>query len=396
MKRELFIIGLSACIWGCGQRVVDNDQEKEIDPAAHYNPQFEPLEIISEVSYPNGFNMTLYDDKQQEKLASIYSPDGKFELTVDSLPVNEVYFLTFSGKARAFGIDSMSWEERIPVFHESGKTLQLQSRPYAGLESVSKVRFYIDGSDEQQFLNEWQKALDDKLAEIENRVTQTITIGGHSTTAAKASHENPNVVMEKITAEKIEQRKPLMTTMFLIYTRNDHRSKQQAYREIYDQASESVKRSKYGVDLRRRIERITSSVSKIDPNELLNVADEQLMPLDTAKYNQYSYWLLSFWTSHDKESIANFPQVEQAVSAIDSGKVALLYISLDSRFSRWRENSMKHKLTNSYMVRAETRQQLIDELYLSELPRYLLMRRDGTVVMDDIPVEELTSLLETR
>ena len=111
-----------------------------------YHPYAATLTLQSSVDYPSGIRATLYDDRERAELASVSSADGHFEMVVPDLPVNEVYFLKLEGKRRAFGMEGLTWEERVPVYVSAGsEAVQLVGNPYSGPESVSQMRFYVGG-----------------------------------------------------------------------------------------------------------------------------------------------------------------------------------------------------------------------------------------------------------
>lgn len=117
------------------------------------------------------------------------------------------------------------------------------------------------------------------------------------------------------------------------------------------------------------------------------------MPLDTAHLGQFRYWVLYFWSARSPSAKEGIRELEDAVAQAPSGTVAPVFVSVDEVFSRWRTVSRELALEHSYFVRKEARQKLVNTLYLTDLPRVVLMHPDGTVLNDDLDVSTLPSLL---
>lgn len=396
IKNRLYIFLFSLVITfcnSCGQSPNDTAKgEENTLPEYVYRPKQATFLLKSELPYPTGFNVTLYDDKASTEIASVESADGKFELKVDSLAEREVYFVKLRGTRRAFNVDGMSWEETVPVFFEGGQSYQLQSTPYNGPESVSRARFFVEGGAEQTLLNQWQSAINQGIADLENQVSNMMKSSAASGKEVGTRAANEYQIRQRETAKHITAGDPTVANLYLIYLQNDHRSKHGHYQELYASADKGAQDSKYGVDLMQRITRVTTPLDSIDVAADLNLADKQLMPLDTLKYGEYHYWLLFFWNK-PADLKSGLPAFKDALAHVDSSAVLPIYISMDERFSRWREHSDDMGLTNSFIVRRESQQALIDLLYLTETPRYLIMKPTGEVVQDDIALDDLEAVL---
>lgn len=364
------------------------------DPATVYNPHLSTLVIRSEIDYPTGFKATLYDDKERVELASVEASDGNFVLETPELAVNEVYFLKLEGTRRAFGMDGMTWEERVPVYfdHKSGN-LNLIGTPYRGMESVSQMRFHIEGGEVQEELNQWQAASDKHAAAVENQIAQRVTWGGGTVSTKQSRRETLRDGLERITKDFIKVDSPNVAALFLIYRQQDHRQQHEVYQSIYHRASPNAQQSKYGADLMRRIAKIHTPADSIRLEGHSVLADGRLMPLDTAALGSYPYWLLYFWSTRDLASMQGIPEVYEAIKPLDPTQVVPIFISVDEVFSRWREKSQDLGLEHSYLIRRGARQGVVNTLYLERLPRAVLVEAGGSVLEDDVDLEALSRLL---
>lgn len=371
-----------------------NEPPATPDPAMIYQPFRTTLTIESTVDYPTGITATLYDDREREELASVTSADGHFQLTVPDIPVNEVYFLKLEGKRSAFGIKGLDWEERVPVyFSQRSSPMQLVGKPYNGPESVSKMRFHVSGAEVQAVLNAWQEEINAHSARIENQVAQHASLGGIQASNKGELGESLRDGLDRIGRKWIDADSTHMARLFLIYRRNDHREKLAEYQERYAQTPQRARQSKYGVDLARRIKKIHTPVDVLSLEGDSILADGGLMPLDTTRLNPFWYWVLYFWSARSPSATDGIRELEHAVAQAPQGTVVPIFVSVDEVFSRWRTASRELGLEHSYFVRKEARQALVNALYLTDLPRVVLMQPGGTVLNDDVVVSELPSLL---
>lgn len=388
----LLLLGLCVACGGTPEQAVAPPPAP--DPATVYDPYLSTLTIRSEIDYPTGFKATLYDDRERTELASATTANGHFVLEVPGLATNEVYFLKLEGKRRAFGMDGLAWEERVPLyFSPSGEAVALQGKPYHGAESVSRMRFYVEGGEAQASLNEWQDANNSLVARIENQVSQEASLGGITSSKKRVQRESLRAGIDRIAREAIATDSPNVATLFLVYRRNDHRDKHVAYQDIYARTAPSARQSKYGVDLARRIQKIHAPVEAISIVGDSVLADGRLMPLDTAALGNPDYWLLYFWSSREKASVAGLEALQEALGESEPGRATSIFVSVDEVFSRWRARSQELGLAHSYFIRKESRQDLINALYLTEVPRIVLMRPDGSVLDDDVDLASLPSTL---
>lgn len=363
--------------------------ETTVAKEALYTPQTAEFNLKGSVANTSAITISLYNDAQSQELAKTTTTGGSFQLSAPNLAKNEVYFLHLQGKTYIPGLDSIDWIEKVPVFFADNTELSLVGSPYDGMESLSKMRFHIEANGaEQQFLNEWQSVVDAKTAEIENQITSTYALGGG---AAKQSgkRENMETALNDISESFIALQKPLVSTLFLVSQRTDHRSKRGQYKEIYAQADDAVQQSKYGVDLFNRITRINNSIAKIDMDQMLVATDSKMLPFKIDNYEQKEYLVFSYWASWEAASIANLELVKSIVDSVNNEKIGLIHLSLDDRYSVWKDLNDENKLEGSYMLRGEAKQKMIDSLYLSELPRYMVVKPDGTIVNSDVELGSL-------
>src|SRR5690606_34482894 len=127
---------------------------------------------------------------------------------------------------------------------------------------------------------------------------------------------------------------------------------------------------------------ITHAATEIDFSEILTARSSRLLPFQPETFADKEYLVLYIWASWEPKAAAPLEAVTQVVGGYEN--VALLYFSLDTRMSDWKPLTDNMELENSYMVRAETRQASIDQLYLTELPRIMIVKPDGQIVEQDL------------
>ncbi|SKB92682.1 hypothetical protein SAMN05660226_03836 [Parapedobacter luteus] len=386
-----FSIALFAFFLGCR-----SGSNKKDTSAAYttYEPAMGTLRILSDVENPEITSVKLLNDKKKDSLAAVAPRNGKFTLVVNQLPMHEVYFLEIHGKSTRRGTDGLDWTAYIPVYLEkSDAKLMLDHRFFDHPGSISKAKFSIQGgSNEQALLNDWQEALDEQQAEAEGKALHYTF--GSGMAAQKQDTAGETADQEStITQRFIQQKKPLVASLFLAYTTNAHRTYAIAYNELYQAMPDSARRTKYGIDLIQRLTRIMNPIQQLNPATQVIAVDEGLKQLTWPDFDTYKYLLLCFWNSADKAGHAAIKRIDEQASALKQQEIALIHLSVDSRFSQWKKWSPPLGLQHNYKLRKEIQQPLIDSLYLTELPRYVLIRPSGEVVDADVSLDALNRLL---
>lgn len=315
----------------------------------------------------------LFGDNGRDTLQTFTATNGQLDHSLTNLPVNEVYFLEIEGaKPDDRGVD-IKWWYNFPIFLEDGAELALNHKDNPNTDVyVTPYHFYVEnGSEEQKYLEAWHAdyLFDDQ---VETRTAEQIA---------------------KINQDYISKETPLVSNLYLIYRQSDHRSNMDAYQSVYENAPEHAKNSKYGIDLANRIYRIQNHVEQIDVAGLLASRTSQLYPFDPETYADKDHLLLVFWASWEPTAAIQVPNIQELVNKTGQSGVEVLYFSLDTKMSLWKPMTEDLALDNSFMLRAEIRQQAIDELYLTELPRYMIITPDGQVIENDLAYEDLESAI---
>lgn len=370
------------------------DTDRNTDGRYAYHPKAGNFSIVSDIPNPEITTARLLDDRRQDSLAAATIADGRLTLDASQLPLNEVYFLEISGKSNRTGTSGLDWTEYVPIFFDKdGTKLNVGQRSFDHPGSISGVKFSVltDG-DEQQLLNEWQNALNDRQADEEGRMVH-YTLGGSGSKKVDTGDEQ-QADEDGITQRFIQQEKPSIASLFLAYTSNSHRKYAAEYEALYGAVSGEARQTKYGVDLRQRLDRIGNPVRRIALATQLVAVDPGLNRLKWSDFDTYDYLLLAFWNSMDKAAHADVKQLEDQAHALEQQETAVIHISVDSRLSQWKKMSQPLNLRHNYKLRNEVQQPLIDSLYMTELPRYVLIQPDGNVIDADVSLDELPQLLK--
>lgn len=353
-----------------------------------YRPKFATLHISSDINNPEITAIKLLNDKRTDSLATAKTENGAFVLVVDSLPIHEVYFLEIMGRSVRSGTSGLSWTEHVPVYLEERTEARLEQRSFDHPGSISKTSFFIGGgSDEQEALNDWQAALNGRQAEIDGRISN------HASGMAGSDHvsddEHPDDDEKNITQEHLQQKKPLVASLFLCYISNDHRAQFSDYLDLYMSSPPEFQQTKYGIDLIQRLDRIRAPIQHIDPATQITAVDPLLTPINWDGFQTYRYLLLSFWDTEDRAYHKDIKQLEAQSAQFEQSSIALIHLSVNRRFSRWKSTSTPMNLKHNYKLRNQAQQAVIDSLYLTTLPRYVLMQPTGEVIDADLSLDKL-------
>lgn len=389
----LALLGVIAVfLWSCGS---GSRGEKRSSTLQNYQAKPASTHLWGNIDGVDELHFVLFNDRQTDTMVVFNVAGGMVDVILEKIPANEIYFLEIRGKAEGYEEQGVYWREVVPMYAQDGGELELVAETYDEGASLSNKRFHLKGGgEEQEFLEAWHRAITDKQDELDDHVTHEFVIGaGREVRSQRRAAEDSRLALEKINHEYIAKGKPLVATLFLISQENDHRSKVDEYTALYDKASAEAQQTKYGIDLNNRLVRITQFNPELDFEKLLAARDGALKNFDPATFADREYLILTFWSSRFPQAKEQLPLVEKMVSAEQKNQVAVVHFSLDQKMSSWKVASEEIGLQNSYLLRAEVRQTAIDELYLTELPRYMVVKSDGTVIENDVPFEDLEEVI---
>lgn len=392
MKSTILVVFV--CFLGCQPGLNERNTRADNQRDLSYHPESGMLRIVSNVANPEVTKVKLLNDKKEDSLAVVNPRQGQFALVVDLLPMQEVYFLEISGRSIRKGTAGLEWTEYVPVYlEESNANLVLDYVFFNHPGSISQAKFSIGGgSDEQELLNKWQEALNVQTAEIEGQTVQ-YTFGASGFSKEGSAMDAHTVKDSGVTQRFIQQKAPLVASLFLVYTTNDHRKQAAAYNQLYEAVPDYARQTKYGIDLIRRLDRIKDPVKKLDLESQVVVVGPGLNRLSWSDFTAYENILLCFWDSMDQTAYAEIKDLEEQIDTLNQQRTALVHVAMDDRFSQWKKNTGSFDLAYNYKLRNEVKQPLVEALYLTDLPRYLLARPDGEVIDADVSPETLRTLL---
>lgn len=349
-----------------------DSNQKSTQELQHYEPQIGNVHLRGSFADAGDLEFTLLSPNRKDTVSSFRAPAGELDQRLEGIMTDEVYMLEIAGQNMDDRGAALKWWYTLPVFLEDGAELQLVAEPIADAQPWDNpFDFSVEGAGaEQSFLQSWYGAYN-----------RTADQGGISHSA-------------QIDQEFIQKGEPLVSTMFLISEQRDHRSKVDQYQAIYDQAPDHVKQSKYGVDLANRIYRIHNPTSEIDVEKLFASRTSRLLPFDINDYSDKKHLLVIFWASWEPAA-SQIPAVREMVEQANKEDLEVLYFSLDTKVSEWKPVTDEWKLENSFMIRVEARQEAINQLYLTELPRYMVITPAGQVVENDVAYDDLEGVIQS-
>ncbi len=325
--------------------------------------------INMRVNIPDNGDVTvIVKDEDWKEVNKLVATGGQLETQLTGLNANEVYFLDVSGTHSSTG----NWAQTVPLLvTENGnfEVVAVVDQPYHQDPHSVKI---LGGGEEQEFLERWN----DKYA---NAIVNLSDEG---------EFVNPH---RNVNQEFINEKKPFIGTFFLIHEQKNVKEHLEEYAQLYLSAPPAVQQSKYGLDVYNQIYRITNAPKQIDFTKILTARTSRLLPFEIKDYTNSEFLVLYIWATWDPVSSSQLDAVQDIVQKYSHAD--LLYFSLDTRMSDWKPVSDDRKFEHSFMVRAETRQASIDLLYLTELPRILIVQPDGTVVENEVDITRLDEVL---
>lgn len=378
-------------ISACQNKKQQNTQEKGKKQDYTYKAQQGRLLIKSKTVNSELKSVALYADNEEDSITSAKPDQGKFTLDVNDIALHEVYFLKLRGVSTKRGTSGLKWEEWVPVFASSADELTLVQQAFQDVGSISKVKFSIQGGgDEQALLNDWHEALVELQAEKEGQM-EHYTIGGSG--ATKVAGRKGSVKTEaSITTDFIAQQKALTSSLYLISRVGKHRQHAKDYQALLDKVTEPAKNSKYGLALAKQLDLFNNKITRLDLEKQVVATDTRLSAVPWDSFKDRQYLVLSFWNSLDPASSEVVKKLKGTAPALAKKGIDVLLISMENQFTIWQKAAKQLDFEHNYKMRNEARQALIDTLYLSELPRLLLVKPNGEIINDDLSLEQVQEL----
>src|SRR5690554_822763 len=257
-----------------------SDQQGGVSEPRVYQPTSGVTQLEASIDGLDELRFVLLNDQQTDTMLTFTTTNGYFDVTLERIPADEIYFLEIRGQAAGYEEQGgVEWREIVPIFARDGATLQLAATPNDTTASLSKLDFFIEGGgEEQDFIQSWHDTYIQKRDELDDQITHEFVLGGRQVRSQRNARDEAQAQLDNITREYIEQGKPLASTMFLISQGNDHRSKVEEYSSLYENANSEVRDTKYGIDLNNRLHRITQYNPNLDFKNLLAARNSQLLP----------------------------------------------------------------------------------------------------------------------
>lgn len=351
----------------CGQDAGSDGLSAHFSTLKPYQPEQASFRLVGQMPGNGDVSIILSNDKK-DYIQSIMALSGSLDVVVEEVNDNEIYFLTISGMNENTGY----WTQQIPLFVADGAEIELILDTESDIPGDPHQIRVVGGGEEQQFLEDWNSKI----------YSQVIPLNEDGKSFAE---------YKNFSQEFIDKGQALMSTFYLISLQRNYSDHLEAYSDLYLQSAPDVQNSKYGVDFANHAHRITHAPNKIDFSKILTARNSRLLPFEPEAFAEKEYLVLYIWASWEPKAVAQLEEVASVVS--DHGNAALLHFSLDTRMSDWKPLSDQMGIENSYMVRAETRQASIDQLYLTTLPRIIVVRSNGEIVKHELSIEQLSEVL---
>lgn len=357
-----------------------NEADRSADAAAKEEPV--DLTVTGKIRYPAGFKVTVMDDKAQQKLGGGNLMNDSLHVKAGGLLPNRIYYLLVQG-------NSSKWTERIPfLLLPSQDSLTLMAQPYAGYDSDSKLKFRVTAKhQEQEFLNTYMDAIEEKRAALGNQVVEGGSVFGSGQMQQRVQTiEQATPLIRKTFIEKGE---PLISTLYFMTQAENFRKEAALYGKIYDNMPAEIKQSTYGKEIGSRLKIITNAPQKLSLQSL-GASNRQRKIFDVEDYPAATYFVLYFWASWDRVTKENVNKIKESQA---EGKAQWILFSLDTRYSDWEKADTEFTIAESYLLKSDIQQALIKDWYMTELPFLVLVDRQGKVLKTAGTTEEVEEYL---
>lgn len=321
-------------------------------------------------------------------------PASGFELTLDSVANHEVVYLSVLPKGDRKNILYDLGLAPIPLWVRDGAVYELELARLS--DPITKDTDYFSFS---RHTNQEQVSLLDfydrhmvYLDQYSNRITMDIVLGRHK---GQSVRNTSSQAREEAERDYLLAGKSDAASLFIVFKQNDHRENQEAYRRLRAGLPQDLQFSKYGIDLHNRLESIANPPDLFDIATSLKAISAQVIPFDPGAYDDKDFWLMVFWNSRDHSDHGQVAEIMNQFATQQKADTQLLFFSLDPRLSRWRLLTGELGLEHSYFIRAEQRQNLLNDWYITTTPRLILIDRKGNLIDGDLQLKDLSGLSGT-
>lgn len=126
---------------------------------------------------------------------------------------------------------------------------------------------------------------------------------------------------------------------------------------------------------------------------LIGIDGTRITISDLLKSRKDSVILFDLWASWCKPCIQQFPYSKKLQKELAGKPVAFIYLSFDEQEDSWRKAANDHHVTaNSYLFELNFKSQFSKIFRLQSIPRYILIGKDGKLLMEDAPRPEKAEL----
>lgn len=125
-----------------------------------------------------------------------------------------------------------------------------------------------------------------------------------------------------------------------------------------------------------------------DSNSLLGEKNKKITDLETLLAQQKGKLvLLDFWASWCQPCIAEIPALQKLQEAYAGRGLQILNISFDKEIQKWKKFIIAHNLTKStnFIFANAKESDFVIKNRIEEIPRYMLISRDGMIITSDAP-----------
>lgn len=132
------------------------------------------------------------------------------------------------------------------------------------------------------------------------------------------------------------------------------------------------------------------------PNRLLTAGDNKEIRLESVlEEHKGKLVVIDLWASWCLPCLKEIPHFNQLINRYTEDQVVFISISLDKYTASWREAIAKHSLqtVHNYLLLNAMRATFTRQYKINEIPRYMLIGKDGRMVNDNAPGPSDESLL---
>jgi len=351
------------------------------------------FEIKGKVENLEGVHVSLLQDQNGSVISKTVIKNNEFTIRA-RLNDNQFCELLFESDPYIENGRQTGWLHPVKIFVEKGATYLIKARDRNeilynnyDLETTSSVQQQFQMYN-AQIKNDFvsQKA---HLVKLEHERTRLLAENKDIdyeayTDSVRYNERELTMIPIKVARQYISRAPNTYISLYLLSKAPDIASNSAFYNLIAEQLRAEYRSHPYAVQFIKHLQAVSrlKSHRKMPRFEVLNTEGKRI---NFDELSDKKLTIIDFWATWCAPCMEELPSVLKLSSELARQHVNIVFVSFDNNRAYWSKMSEHMKIPNSCLVDEKNKQNLMDELNIFTIPRYLLINSKGEIIDYDAP-----------